>query len=448
MRAFKFLFILPVLSSILLAARFSRGGNDYIALACLLLPFLLFTKKRWIMRFYQLILFGGAAIWLERAIFLIKLRQRMNMPWMRLGIILVAVALVTLLAALVFFHKKIVAIFRKEPPESVKPALAASIVTGVLLFFVHFKVKTPVMLLLERFLPGAGPVEILLLALYAGWITEKMLDPAKTPALRAKIWLFFSVVFFTQLILGVAGIEKLLMTGKLHLPVPAMIIAGPLFRGGGFFMLLLFVATVAILGPAWCSYLCYIGAWDNAAARSKKTPAILPKWRNIARIGIFVFVVITSFLLGLGFAQMTGMAAALGEAAFTWAGAIFGLAGLGIMIFISRKRGSMTHCVVYCPIGLAANLLGKLNPFRIKINDTCTDCGACRLACRYDALNKENIEARRPGITCTLCGDCITRCHENSIHYSFPGLSPGTARIVFIVMAVSLHAVFLAVARL
>ena len=47
------------------------------------------------------------------------------------------------------------------------------------------------------------------------------------------MWLIFSIIFFTQLILGVAGVDKLLMTGKLHLPVPALIAAGPLYRAGG-----------------------------------------------------------------------------------------------------------------------------------------------------------------------------------------------------------------------
>jgi polyferredoxin len=410
-----------------------------MALACLLLPFILLSRKKWVMRVFQLILLGGAAIWIERTFVLIQVRQQYQMPWLRLSIILATVALFTLLSALVFFNKKIVAIFKKGAPEAVRPAITASLVTAGILIFVHFKVKVPVMLLMERFLPGAGGVEILLLALYAGWITEKVMDPAKTPAVRAKIWLLFSIVFFTQLILGAAGIEKLLMTGKLHLPVPAMIIAGPLFRGGGFFMLILFASTVVLLGSAWCSYLCYIGAWDNLAARGKATPKVLPKWRHAARMGIFAMIVVTAILLRM--AGVPGLAATL-------AGAMFGLVGVGIMVLVSRKLGSMSHCVVYCPIGLAANLLGKLNPFRIRISNTCTDCGACRLACRYDALNKEDIEKRRPGLTCTLCGDCITRCHEDSIHYKFPGLSPGAARIVFIVTAISLHAVFLGVARL
>ena len=56
--------------------------------------------------------------------------------------------------------------------------------------------------------------------------------------------------------------------GEMHLPVPALILAGPLYRGEGFFMLFLFLSTVLIVGPAWCSWLCYVGAWDNVSSCS------------------------------------------------------------------------------------------------------------------------------------------------------------------------------------
>jgi ferredoxin len=438
-KAFNFLFILPVLSSILLAAHFSRGGNDWFAGACSLLPLVLLSKKQWVMRVFQLFLITGGVIWLERTIFLIKLRQRLNMPWTRLAVILGAVTLFTFLSALVFNNRKIRAIFKKGEPEALRPAIVSSLLTAALLIFVRWKVKVPVMLLADRFFPGSGLVEILLLTLYAGWITEKVIDPKRTAKIRARIWVLFSVVFFIQLTLGVAGIEKLLMTGKLHLPVPAMIVAGPLFRGGGLFMLILFVSTVLLVGPAWCSYLCYIGAWDNVAARNKKVPQSPPKWRHAVRIGIAVLVVVSALLLRI--AGVPGIAA-------TIAGAMFGLIGVGIMVFISRKMGVMTHCIVWCPIGLAANWLGRINPFRLRITDTCTDCGACRMACNYEALNVEDIKRRKPAITCTLCGDCVSKCHADSIQYRFLGLKPKTARYAFIVLVVSLHAVFLGVARL
>jgi heterodisulfide reductase subunit A-like polyferredoxin len=107
----------------------------------------------------------------------------------------------------------------------------------------------------------------------------------------------------------------------------------------------------------------------------------------------------------------------------------------------------MTHCVTYCPIGLLAVWLGKLSPFRIRIRNQCTDCGICRLACRYDALNMSDIKKRKPNINCTLCGDCLGKCEDRVIAYRLLGLKAHQARAVFIAIAVSLHAVFLATGR-
>jgi hypothetical protein len=40
------------------------------------------------------------------------------------------------------------------------------------------------------------------------------------------------------------------MSGKLHLPVPMMILAGPIYRGHLSVMSILFVSTVVLSGPA------------------------------------------------------------------------------------------------------------------------------------------------------------------------------------------------------
>jgi ferredoxin-type protein NapH len=34
-------------------------------------------------------------------------------------------------------------------------------------------------------------------------------------------------------------------------------------------MTILFLSTVLLSGPAWCSYFCYFGALDNAAAQGR-----------------------------------------------------------------------------------------------------------------------------------------------------------------------------------
>jgi polyferredoxin len=353
-----------------------------------------------------------------------------------LSAILGAVVLFTVVSALILNNPKIK--LKYSVSSTTIPSVSAFFLTAVTLAFVRYEVSFPI-LIFDRFIPGTGWVEIFLLSLYAAVITEKMLDPAKTALWRRRIWTFFSVIFFAQLILGLLGWDVFLMTGELHLPIPAMIIAGPLYRGEGIFMLVLFASTVVLVGPAWCSHLCYIGAWDALTVRKRRTPKVLPKWRNPMRVSILIFVIGAAvFLRAMGVASSVA----------TILGIIFGLIGVGIMVLWSRKIGSMVHCLMYCPIGVLADWLGKISPFRLTIDNECTDCGKCRLKCRYDALNLSDIQKRRPNITCTLCGDCINSCDDGFIKYRFLKLRPETARALFLVLVISLQACTVGLARI
>ena len=206
-------------------------------------------------------------------------------------------------------------------------------------------------------------------------------------------------------------------------------------------MPILYTATILLVGPAWCSWLCYIGAWDDwAAGRKKGARHPVPKWAtHILRPAILLLIVGTALLLrkynapvGLAFGLALGL----------------GLAGVGIMIFLSSRSGYMIHCTLFCPIGLISNLAGRISPWRLSISPGCTRCGLCSRVCRYSALGKQDLEKGRPGLTCTLCGDCIGQCPNGLISYRFPGLSPEQARTTFLVLVVSIHTLFLGVARI
>ncbi|MBW1807453.1 MAG: 4Fe-4S binding protein [Deltaproteobacteria bacterium] len=311
--------------------------------------------------------------------------------------------------------------------------------TAGLLSAVQLAVEQPRLLLLDRFYSGAGWAEVLLLTLYSGFLAKKFCDPQQARIWRPRIWRIFSVVFFAQLIIGLCGVDHFLMTGNLHLPIPAMIAAGPLYRGSGFFMPILFLSTIILVGPAWCSHLCYIGAWDDLAARARKRPQAPWRWQTAVRISLLLLVVAAAILLRM-LGATPGLAASIAIA--------FGLGGVAVMLLLTRRVGVMVHCTIYCPIGLLANLLGKISLFRLRIGSKCNDCGICTRHCRYAALSKEDISRRRPAISCTLCGDCIASCKSAQIEYGLLRFSSATARAVFIVMIVSLHAVFLGVARL
>jgi polyferredoxin len=323
------------------------------------------------------------------------------------------------------------------------PPLITLLVTGATLGLIQLKVSRP-MLLADRFWPEAGglagAVEILLLAMYAALLCRGLLDPTTTARWRRRAWWIFSVVFFGQLALGMAGVEQCLMRpDRLHFPIPALIAAGPLYRQEGFFMIILFICTVLVVGPAWCSHLCYMGAWDQAAADGKRKPGRLPAWHQYFRGGFTAGVLLTALIMGL-LGVPTWMA---GGAAL-----LLGITGVVMMFVWSRRAGVMTHCVTYCPMGLLAVWLGKISPFRLHLASGCDGCMRCRLACRFAALEQEDVERRRPGNTCTLCGDCLVSCDGGALEYHFLGLKPRTARILFVVLVSTLMACFLGIARL
>lgn len=433
-----FIRLLPViLSALLMAAHFSRADQTGLAIVGLLIPFLLLIKRRWVAIVFQVLLLLSAIEWIHTTQRIVQIRQANGEDWTRLVIILGSVALFTALSALVFESKRLKQRFR-DTGKSENISAIVFLLTAFLLSLVQIKVANPI-ILLERFFPTLGWIEIFAIALYARWIAEKMLDPFQSPHWRNRIWLFFSIVFFSQLILGLIGFEKFLMTGKLHIPVPAMIVAGPLFRGERFFMPILFISTVLLVGPAWCSHLCYIGAWDNLASRSREVSRDFFKGRRGMQIGMLIFIVLVTLML-----KWIGISTIIASIL----GLTFGLIGIGFMVFWSRKKGVMTHCLTYCPIGILATWLGKLNPFRIRIKDGCTKCRACTSVCRYDALQLDDIIKQKPASSCTLCGDCIGSCKGNFLEYRFLRLNANTARNVFLVLIVVLHAAFLGVARI
>ena len=236
-----------------------------------------------------------------------------------------------------------------------------------------------------------------------------MISADNTAKWRKITWTVFSVVFFSQLILGILGFEKFLMTGMLHLPIPALIIGGAVYKFKFGFMPILFLSTVILSGPAWCSQLCYFGAMDFQASSQKKGKPKAIKNKAALKHTFLAIVVVGAIVLrflDLSY-LLTGIIAGS-----------FGIAGVLIIIFISHKRKMMYHCSVYCPVGTILQYMKYINPFRMYIEDSsCTNCMLCTPSCKYDALNPEDIKNKKPGLSCTYCGDCISSCHSSSIKY-------------------------------
>jgi polyferredoxin len=307
-----------------------------------------------------------------------------------------------------------------------------------LLSMVQVKMAARPILLLERFFHGWGWLEIVLIALYGSFVAYKMQNPVNVPKWRRLTWTMFSVVFFSQLIIGLLGADKFLMTGKLHLPIPMMIIAGPIYRGQLSVMTILFLSTIFLTGPAWCSQLCYFGAFDNVASKGKTRRE---PFRNKLAVKSTVFFLVIAMTILLRIFRVPVLIATLAAVAF-------GLTGITLMIRYSRKKKKMVHCSLYCPVGTLVNVMKPVNPFRMYIDSSCNLCMKCTTYCKYDALNIADVKNKKPNYSCTLCGDCLSACHDQAIKYRFFRMKPENARLLYLFLTISIHAVFLAMARI
>ena len=98
-----FLRLLPViLSCVLLAAHFSRNDIAPLIFASLALPFLLLMRRSWVPWVFQVVLALGALEWVRRLVTLALERRDAGEDWIRMALILGAVAAFTAASGLVF----------------------------------------------------------------------------------------------------------------------------------------------------------------------------------------------------------------------------------------------------------------------------------------------------------------------------------------------------------
>ncbi len=230
-----------------------------------------------------------------------------------------------------------------------------------------------------------------------------------------------------------------LMSGKLHFPIPGLIPAGGFYRGEVSFMPFLFLVTILLSGGAWCSQLCYFGAWDSlAAGKNGKREALSSKMRTRMRWTVlFVFIGVASALRGFGIPVIYST----GIAAFA------GIVGIMIIGFMSKRRHVAMHCSSYCPAGTLVMYLKQVSPWRLRLNDRCRHCMACTRVCRYGALSKVDVLKGRPAINCTLCGDCLAGCGHDALEYHLGGISPVLAERLWLGTTLVLFTCFLSIAR-
>lgn len=411
------------------AAHWWRAGQFGAALVCLLWGAASLRREAWMRPLTALLLLLLAIEWFLTAGQGIQLRRMLHQPWLRLALILTGTGAVTLLTALLVWGRRGRRWFSRHRDTAGRQALCFLLVTALLL---PLLILSPRVLLLERFVPGLGPLHVVCAALWGAWLCRRLSDRHAAPIIRRRVWLLFSLVFFAQFALGLAVHPAFSMSGEPHIPVPGVIVGGALYRGHPGFMVILFTLSVLAVGAAWCSHLCYFGSWDQlAASRSRPTPHPHP-FR--LRACILLATCAGALLLRAGDAPCPLAAAG---------GLLLGILLVPAALIFSRRRGYAVYCTMICPLGLLACLLGRLAPWRVRRTASCMQCGACARACRYGALDRLR-DGRDPGPSCVLCRDCLSACPHDGLCLRWAGKGGnGWAEQALVVLLSGLQAVFL-----
>ena len=426
-----------VLALGLMGAHFYRAGEYGITLCAAGMIVFLCCNAAWKQYAAAFFLFWGMLEWGDSALDLAGMRMQMGMPWVRGAAILAAVGLVTGFAGKYAFARA------RSKDEEGSMALFQGVVfmaSFLTLFYLRQAARME-FFLLERYLPLFGSVQIFFVSWYGAFLAGKLADRKTTRKFRRIAWTLFGIVFFAQFFLGLLGVEGMLLTGKLHVPIPAFIVFAPIFRDSMSMMPFIVLAATLLAGSAWCSMLCYFGPFDSVAAGSKGVKPYPASFVFLLRWGrIIVLVTGSAAALGLralGIDLSTAVAIAVA----------YGAVSLLVMALVSRRYSAMSHCMTFCPMGLVVNLLGRVSPWRVRVNrEVCDNCGACEKICKYNAITPESRAEGKTLLRCSLCRDCLTVCRNQALYLRCPGLSPRAAWAVFTGLTTVLHVVFLSVA--
>jgi len=185
----------------------------------------------------------------------------------------------------------------------------------------------------------------------------------------------------------------------------------------------------ALLGRAFCSWICPVNLVSDAAAAMNRRFE-LGELLRLSRSTRY-------WMLGLSLL----LSAALGVAAFEWVspiglavrGVTYGLLGgaralFGLFLFelVILRRGFCGHL---CPLGAFWSLVGAKALLHVAFRpEACTHCMACQAACPErqvlsPLLGKQPARRVDAG-TCTRCARCVEVCEPRALTLAFRAPAP------------------------
>jgi len=233
-------------------------------------------------------------------------------------------------------------------------------------------------------------------------------------------------------------------------PGPSFInfINGPALAAAGFIFI---IGLTIIWGRLFCSFLCPLGALQDAASgmNKKRKYSFSAPWTRL-HFGIFIGAGISILFTGTLLFQWIEPLSFFGRFAghviapaavqinnftgkflasmniyslpvinfrsisyFAFAAALIPIIALS---FISIRYGRL-YCNTICPVGALLALAAKFSFFKIGIDsEKCIACGKCENVCKSSCIDyrNHNVDFSR----CVACFNCIDKCPNGSVSFT------------------------------
>lgn len=193
-----------------------------------------------------------------------------------------------------------------------------------------------------------------------------------------------------------------------------LLIGAWLYYPLGYFLLLCMVGAMGIgiiKGRYWCDWLCPRGSFHDTLlkkiSRGGKVPLFFrhPAFR-LTWLAILMTMLTIQLIPVWGDFYLMGKPFVMVLTITTIVGTFFGI--------IYHQR---IWCM-FCPMGTMANWLGR-GKMLLKVNEECTQCGACEKVCRMQ-INPGSFQQAgqvRDG-DCLKCSYCVASCPQQALSFS------------------------------